>query len=157
MSQQYPVVLQSAGLRQGSKQEPSFARGPAGCGSRGHQGGDFIVRGADGRGGRATVLRPTNRQTSTVQVCPPCVSLEALLRGCAAALFMPEKQRTAAVLHAHGLPAVALLLAFLTWYCSCCLMALLALVVHELLHLPQHCRWLSQPVVHMPTAHMQPC
>ena len=110
MQKQHPVVHQSAGLRRGSKQEPSFARNPAGCGSKGHQTGDFIVRGADGRGGRATVLRPTNRQTSTVQVYPPLVSLEALLRECAAALFMPKKERTAAVFHAHDQPAATLLL-----------------------------------------------
>ncbi|KAL0054321.1 hypothetical protein WJX82_007108 [Trebouxia sp. C0006] len=55
----------------GSKQEPSFARtGPVSFGHRGHQSGDFIVRGADGRGGRATVLRPSNRQAAPVQSVP---------------------------------------------------------------------------------------
>ncbi|KAL0025665.1 hypothetical protein WJX77_002451 [Trebouxia sp. C0004] len=60
-----------SGTQRGSKQEPSFARtGPASFGHRGQQSGDFIVRGADGRGGRATVLRPSNRQAAPVQPVP---------------------------------------------------------------------------------------
>ena len=39
---------------------------PFGC--KGPQGGEFIVRGADGRGGRATVLKPNNRQPASAQV-----------------------------------------------------------------------------------------
>ena len=58
----------TAGLQQRGRQEPSFARPSPSFGSRGAQGGDFIVRGADGRGGRATVLKPHNRQPASAQV-----------------------------------------------------------------------------------------
>ena len=57
-----------AGLQHRARQEPSFARSAPGFGNRGVQGGDFIVRGADGRGGRATILKPHNRQTAAAQV-----------------------------------------------------------------------------------------
>lgn len=52
-------------------QEPSFALGTGSLRKRGQQGGEFIVRGADGRGGRATVLRPSNRPAAATQVSAP--------------------------------------------------------------------------------------
>ena len=57
-----------AGLHRGGKHEPSFARGPTAFACKAPQSGEFIVRGADGRGGRATVLKPSNRQAAPVQV-----------------------------------------------------------------------------------------
>lgn len=66
----------AAGLQQRARQEPSFARAAPGFGNRGAQGGDFIVRGADGRGGRAKVLKPHNRLAASAQVlCLLCMSL----------------------------------------------------------------------------------
>lgn len=62
-----------AGLQHRVRQEPSFARSTPSFGNRGVQGGDFIVRGADGRGGRATILKPYNRPTAAAQVL--CIAL----------------------------------------------------------------------------------
>ena len=66
-----------AGLQQRARQEPSFTRSVPSFGNRGAPGGgEFIVRGADGRGGRATVLRPHNRVPASAQVlCLPCISI----------------------------------------------------------------------------------
>ncbi|KAA6417005.1 MAG: hypothetical protein FRX49_13040 [Trebouxia sp. A1-2] len=84
-----PATTGLSGTR-ASKQEPSFAHtGPAGFGHRGHQSGDFIVRGADGRGGRATVLKPFNRQAAPVQTIP-----SFLASGVGKGSKLPVKRKT---------------------------------------------------------------
>lgn len=57
--------LCNAGMQHRGVHEPSFAHASADFSGKRQQSGQFIVRGADGRGGRATVLRPSNRPATT--------------------------------------------------------------------------------------------
>lgn len=55
------TLLGAAGIQRHAMHEPSFVNSSAGFRSKGQMAGDFIVKGADGRGGRTTVLRPSNK------------------------------------------------------------------------------------------------
>lgn len=72
------TLVVAAGIQRHAMHEPSFVNPSAGFRSKGQMAGDFIVKGADGRGGRTTVLRPSNKPPQVVpmslhtteQICP---------------------------------------------------------------------------------------